>query len=229
VTVYVPGGTVAVYLPSAPTVTCWVTGPAIVTDPGSGFAEAPAGPPTATRLPVSVAGPPGADADADADDDAGAGEDPVTDDVFGTAGRACVDAHAATSAMAARISSTRRSIETTIERLGDRGVDQRARRGAVDDLCGVIPRAGAARGDRGIPGRARGRAVDSARVRARGHGAGFVGVAGFGRATPASAAEAAVPIYRPSAVLNSVCAAVDTALVPPKIRALVTPDCAATR
>jgi hypothetical protein len=112
VTVYVPGGRVAVYFPSGPTVTCCVTGPAMVTVPGRGFGEAPAGPPTATRLPVSVAGLAGADAGAG--DDADAGEEAGTDDEA-AAGCACVDEHAARSPMAATARIARLYMGTTIE------------------------------------------------------------------------------------------------------------------
>jgi len=46
---------------------------------------------------------------------------------------------------------------------------------------------------------------------------------------PRASAAIVRPAYRPSAVLNSACAAVDTALVPPNTKALVTVDCTATR
>ena len=55
VTVYVPSGSTAAYLPSDPTVTCRDTGPSMLTDPGTRRANPGAGPPTSIRRPVSVA------------------------------------------------------------------------------------------------------------------------------------------------------------------------------
>jgi hypothetical protein len=106
--VYVPGGSVAVYFPSGPTVRCWVTGPAIVIVPDSGGSDPGPGPPAATKLPVSVAG----DAnDVTADGAADDGGD-VADDV----GCDCDDAHAVTQLPATRTRITRWYMDTTIER-----------------------------------------------------------------------------------------------------------------
>jgi len=94
VTVYVPTGSTAAYLPSDPTVTCRDTGPSMFTDPGTGRANPGAGPPTSMRRPVSVA--------------LLAGED------VGVVGPACVLVHAAARLVAARASITRRNMGTTI-------------------------------------------------------------------------------------------------------------------
>jgi hypothetical protein len=96
VTVYVPTGSVAAYLPSGPTVTCRETGPSMSSDPETARADPGAGPPTSIRRPVSVA--------LSAADGVGVG-------VGG-----CRDVHAAARLVAARLSTTRRTMATTIRR-----------------------------------------------------------------------------------------------------------------